>query len=99
MLRSQVGQKSAGSADDSESRTAASWRQTRTTSGSFEGVLGFGSAPGQPPQPPVEEAVPQTAPVGGWRDRFEPPKEAEEEVWGARTWKVEGVQEDKVGLA
>jgi PERQ amino acid-rich with GYF domain-containing protein len=99
MLRSQVGHQRAGRADSSESRTAAPWRQTRTTSGSFEGVLGFGSAPGQPPQPPVEEAAPQTAPVGGWRDRFEPPREAEEESWGARAWKVEGVQEDKVGLA
>jgi PERQ amino acid-rich with GYF domain-containing protein len=56
------------------------WRSSRTASGNFEGVLGFGgNQSNAPSQPPVNEAdesmssadVPQTAPiVGGWRDRL-----------------------------
>jgi len=66
---------------------SGAWRTSRTASGSFEGVLGFGG-PAQPPvptpapAPPVTAAEPVERPQSPWKEKGEP-KEKVGEVFGS----------------
>lgn len=66
----------ADSVDSAAGRVAAPWRTTRTASGQFEGVLGFGQAQ-------AAGAPSDVAPIGstaGWRERQEKERLEKERV-------------------
>jgi len=64
----------------------AAWRPTRTASGNFEGVLGFGGAAASPVANTAAVGTPVEAnggPQSPWKEKTEQPKEKPAETFGS----------------